>query len=178
MSRHAIYGLLAEFETPEAVKAAAHRTHEAGYQRIDAFSPIPVEGLSEAVGFHKTLLPVIVFIGGFLGGCTGFSMCYYANVISFPLNIGGKPLNSWPQWIPITFELTILGAALAAVLGMLALNGMPTPYHPVFNVKRFELASTDRFFLCIEAKDKKFDLSQTKAFLESLNPHGVFEIED
>jgi hypothetical protein len=178
MSRHGIYGLLAEFETPEAVKAAAHRTHEAGYKRIDAFSPIPVEGLAEAVGFHRTLLPVIVFTGGFLGGLTGFCMCYYANVISFPLNIGGKPFNSWPQWIPITFELTILGAALSAVLGMLALNGMPTPYHPVFNVKRFELASTDRFFLCIEAKDKKFDLAQTKAFLESLDPHGVFEIED
>ena len=178
MKRRPIYGLMAEFETPEQVLAAAHRTRAAGYRRIDAFTPIPVEGLAEAVGFDWTAVPIIVFLGGFLGGCTGFGMCFYANVISFPLNIGGKPFNSWPMWIPITFELTILGAALAAVIGMLALNGLPTPYHPMFNVERFALASTDRFFLCIKARDKKFDLDQTKVFLEELKPHGVYEIDN
>jgi len=173
-----LYGIMAEFETPEQVVAAALRTRAEGYRRIDAFSPIPVEGLAEAVGFDWTAVPVIVFLGGLCGGCTGFGMCWYANVISYPWNIGGKPFNSWPMWIPITFELTILGAALAAVIGMLALNGLPTPYHPVFNVERFALASTDRFFLCIKSKDKKFDVAQTKAFLEGLKPNGVYEIQD
>jgi Protein of unknown function (DUF3341) len=178
MNRKLIYGLMAEFETPEKILEAALRTHAAGYRRIDAFTPIPVEGLAEAVGFDWTSLPIVVFIGGLLGGSTGFTMCWYANVISFPLNVGGKPLNSWPMWIPITFELTILGAALTAVFGMLAMNGLPTPYHPVFNVSRFALASTDRFFLCIKARDKNFDLNRTKVFLEELKPNGVFEIEE
>ncbi|MGA3292343.1 MAG: DUF3341 domain-containing protein [Candidatus Acidiferrales bacterium] len=178
MKRQRIYGLMAEFETPEQVLEAAHRTHGEGYRRIDAFTPIPVEGLAEAVGFDWTALPILVFLGGLAGGCSGFAMCWYANVLSFPLNIGGKPFNSWPMWIPITFELTILGAALTAVLGMLALNGLPTPYHPTFNVERFALASTDRFFLCIKSRDRKFDLARTKAFLESLRPHGVYEIEE
>src|SRR5271154_7171532 len=178
MVKRRIYGLMAEFTLPEEVLAAAHTTHDAGYRRIDAFSPIPVEGLAEAVGFDWTILPFLVFFGGLGGGCTGFGMCYYANVISFPLNIGGKPFNSWPEWIPITFELTILGAALSAVLGMLALNGLPTPYHPTFNVERFALASSDRFFLCIKAHDKKFDLGATRKFLEDLGAHGVFEVDD
>lgn len=173
-----MYGLMAEFDSAEEVLAAAHRTRAAGYRRIDAYSPIPVEGLAEAIGFDWTGLPIITFIGGVLGGCTGFFMCWYANVLSFPLNIGGKPHNSWPAWIPITFELTILGGALATVIGMLALNGLPTPYHPVFNVERFALATTDKFFLCIKSRDKNFDLAQTKTFLEGLKPHGVFEIED
>jgi hypothetical protein len=177
MRRKPIYGLLAEFESAEQVLDAAKKTHAAGFKSIDAFTPFPVEGLDEAVGFHGKALPIIVFLGGLFGGSFGFFMCWYANVISFPLNIGGRPYNSWPSWIPITFELTILGAALVATFGMLALNGMPTPYHPVFNVARFALASTDRFFLCIKARDKMFDLEKTKRFLEGLRPSGVFEIE-
>lgn len=176
-AKQPLYGLMAEFETPEQILEAALRTHAAGYRRVDAFTPIPVEGLAEAVGFEWTSLPIVVFCGGFLGGCTGFFMCWYANVISFPLNIGGKPLNSWPAWIPITYELTILGAALAAVFGMIIMNGLPRPYHPVFNVSRFALASTDRFFLCIKARDQKFEVAQTKAFLQELKPQGVFEVE-
>jgi hypothetical protein len=177
MRRHPIYGLLAEFETPEALLEAARKTSSSGFKRIDAFTPMPVEGLADAVGFHNTKLPLVVLIGGILGGLTGFFMQYYANVISFPLNIAGKPLNSWPAWIPITFELTILGAALSCVFGMLAMNGLPAPYHPVFNAARFAFASRDRFFLLIKARDRQFDPIRTKEFLQSLHPREVSEIE-
>lgn len=172
-----IYGVMAEFDNPEMLCASAGRAHEAGYRRMDAYSPFPIEGLAEVIGFKPTQLPLIVLIGGILGGIGGFYLQYWTSVIDYPMLIGGKPYNSWPAFIPVTFETTILGAALAAVLGMLALNGLPMPYHPVFNVERFALASRDRFFLCIEAADPKFDAKETVEFLRSLNPAAVYEVE-
>lgn len=177
MAAKRIYGLVAEFEAPEQLLEAAHRTREAGYSSIDAFSPMPIEGLAEAVGFHSTRLPLVVLLGGTFGAAFGFFLQWYANVVSFPLNADGKPHNSWPAFIPITFELTILFAALAATFGMLAMNGLPTPYHPLFNVPRFAMATRSRFFLCIKARDKRFDMAMTKQFLESLRPFGVYEAE-
>src|SRR5918999_91837 len=172
-----LYGLMAEFETPEALLEATQHAYDNGYRRIDAYSPFPVEGLAEAVGFHHTRLPLIVLIGGILGAIGGFVLQYWISVVDYPLNVGGKPYNSWPAFIPVTFETTVLAAALTAVLAMLALNGLPMPYHPVFNVERFALASRDRFFLCIEAADPKFDIDNTVEFLRSLNPSSIHEVE-
>jgi hypothetical protein len=172
-----IYGLMAQFESPEELVSAAQRARTAGYRRMDAFTPFPVEGLADAVGFHGTRVPLVCLIGGLIGCSGGFFLQYWPNVIGYPLNIGGKPYNSWPSFIPITFELTILCAGLATVFGMLALNGLPTPYHPVFNAPNFEMATRNRFFLCILARDPKFDLQQTKDFLASLKAIEVSEIE-
>lgn len=176
-SRVPLYGVMAEFDDPGGLLDAARRAYEAGYRRMDAYSPFPVHGLAEAIGFRRTHLPLLVLVGGIAGGVVGYYLQYWISVSAYPLNIGGRPLHSWPAFIPVTFELIILGAALAAVLGMLALNGLPMPYHPVFNVPAFELATRNRFFLCIEATDPKFDAAETRRFLESLKPHGVFEVE-
>src|SRR6266566_9981058 len=172
-----LYGVLAEFDTPDELLAATQRAREAGYRQMDAYTPFPIEGLAEALGFHRTRLPLIVLLGGIVGGVGGYLMQYWIAAIDYPLHIGGRPLHSWPAFIPVTFELTILVAALAAVLGMLALNGLPMPYHPLFNMPRFALATHDRFFLCIEARDPKFDRAETRRFLESVAACEVFEVE-
>ena len=176
--KHDIYGLLAEFNTPEELLAAAEKVRDAGYKRTDAYSPFPVHGMTEALGVPKTRVPLFVLLGGMGGSLTGFFMQLYACALSYPLNIAGRPLNSWPAFIPVTFELTILCASLAAVFGMLALNRLPQPHHPIFNAHRFTHASADRFFVCIQARDKKFHLANTARFLQGLAAHHVSEVHD
>jgi hypothetical protein len=176
-ARPATYGLMAEFDNPSDAVAAARRVHEEGYTKVDAFSPYPVEELSEAIGVHKTHMSLLVLIGGILGGSAGYLMQYYLHVHYYPINVGGKPFHSWPAFIPVTFEMTVLGAALFAVFGMLALNGLPEPYHPVFNAPNFALASRDRFFVLVESADPKFDRERTAEFLRTLNAREVTDVE-
>jgi hypothetical protein len=173
---HKLYGLMAEFEDPTAVVEATRKAYAAGYRRMDAFSPYPIEELTDALGIKHTKLPLIVLIGGIVGCLGGYALCYWVSSEVYPLNIGGRPLNSWPAFIPVTFECTILLAAFAAVFGMLALNGLPQPYHPVFNVDSFEMVSRNRFFLCIEARDPLFQREKTREFLARLE--GVAEVSD
>ena len=176
MKRDPIYGMMAEFDTPVALVEAAKRTYQAGYKRIDAYTPFPIEGLAEEIGFHRDEVPLVVLIGGMVGGLTGYLMQYWMAAVAYPLNIGGKPYHSWPAFIVITFEMTILFAGISAVFGMLALNGLPMPYHPVFNVPRFTRASRDRFFLVVFSSDVKYDPAATRQFLESLDPRSVSEV--
>jgi|TARA_B110000263_G_scaffold247343_1_gene260015 hypothetical protein len=173
-----LFGLMAEFETPDDLLAAAKATFAAGYRKIDGYSPLPVHGLGDAIGFPRTKLPWLVFCFGILGGICGYGLCYWVSVIDYPMNIAGKPLHSGPMFIPVTFELTILFAALSSAFGMFIANGLPQPYHPVFNVESFARASQDRFFLSIEADDPQFDLDKTRNFLNGLNPHEVAEVEN
>ncbi|HEY0404283.1 MAG TPA: DUF3341 domain-containing protein [Pyrinomonadaceae bacterium] len=172
-----LYGLMAEFDNPTDLVAAAREAYEAGYRKINGYSPFPIEELQEAIGFHKTGMPLIVLIGGVIGAVLGYGMQYYLAVIDYPLNVGGRPFHSWPSFVPITFEMTVLCAGLAAVFGMLALNGLPQPYHPVFNAPNFEMASRDRFFLAIEAKDSLFEYDKTLQFMKSLNAREVVDVE-
>jgi hypothetical protein len=170
------YGLMAEFSSPSTLVEAARRTHEAGYKKIDAYSPFPIEHLADTIGFHKNSVPLVVLIGGLVGGFTGYLMQYWMAAVNYPINVGGRPYHSWPAFIVITFEMTILFAGVSAVLGMLALNGLPMPYHPVFNVPRFICATEDRFFLIVFASDSKYDSASTRQFLESLQPLFISEV--
>jgi len=176
--RPPIYGIMAEFDTPTELVTAARKARAEGYRVMDAYSPFPIEELAEALHFHDRRLPLIVLLGGLFGGFAGYALEYWTSAIDYPLNVGGRPLHSWPAFIPVTFETTVLFAALSAVLGMLALNGLPMPYHPVFNVPRFALASRNRFFLCLEARDPKFDVESARKFLETLNPREVTTVSD
>jgi hypothetical protein len=168
---------MAEFDTPAGLIAATERTREAGYRKIDAYAPYPIEDLVHALGHHHSRLPLLVLGGGIAGCLAGLGLQVWVNAVAYPLNIGGKPVLSWPAFVPVTFETTILFASLTAVLGMLALNGLPTPYHPVFNVPRFSAASRDRYFLCIEAADPRFHVDGTRRFLETLGATEVSDVE-
>ncbi len=172
-----LYGIMAQFAQPEQLLNAAQRAYAAGYRKMDAYSPYAVEGLAEAIGFQKTRVPLVTLIGGIMGALTGYAMQWYSAAIDYPLNIGGRRLHSWPAFVPITFELAVLFAAIAGVLGMLWMNGLPKPYHPVFNRPEFKLASQTRFFLCIEANDHIFRADEVRQFLLEQLPISIVEVE-
>ncbi len=167
---------MAEFETPTEVLVAAKKAYAEGYRSMDAYSPQPVHGLAEAIGFRKNRVALVCLVGGLLGLATGYVLQAWINLIAYPLNVAGRPYHSWPSFIIVTFELTILFGGLSACIGMFAMNGLPMPYHPVFNVPQFAAVTRDRFFLCIEAVDPKFDMANTRTFLESLAPQSVAEV--
>jgi len=171
-----LFGLMAEFKDPKELLAAAKRTLSSGYREFDTYTPFPIEDLDEAIGFKKNKVPLIALLGGILGGSTGFFMQWFAFSVEYPINVAGRPDFSWPSYIPATFELTVLGAALFGVIGMLVLNGLPELYHPLFDAENFSQASKDRFFLCIQQEDPRFDSAHTRSFLESLRPERVVEV--
>lgn len=173
-----LHGLMAEFNSPDEILAAARKAGEAGFRDMDAYTPFPMEELTEALRIRPTRLSLFVLCCGIVGCLTGFFLQYYAATTDYPLNIGGRPLNSWPQWIPITFEVTILFSALGTFIGVFFRNGLPRPVHPVFNVDRFEHASRDKFFLCIESTDPKFEKKSTREFLESLHPAHIHVVDN
>ncbi len=174
--RTPIYGVMAEFETPQAVLEAVRRARQEGYTEMDAYTPYPVEGLAEELGLERNRVPFVVLVAGLVGAAAGFFMQYWSMAVDYPFNVGGRPHNSWPVFIPIAFEVMVLVASFAALLGMFFLNGLPRPHHPVFNVPRFVHASQDRFFLCIEATDPRFDRERTAQFLIGLRPNDVAEV--
>jgi hypothetical protein len=173
-----LYGLMAEFETPTELLRATRQAYATGYRRMDAYSPFPVPEVSEALGVHHDRVNLITLVGGLMGGISAYLLQYWINTIAYPLNVGGRPFHSWPSFIIVTFEMTVLFAGAAALFGMLALNGLPLPHHPVFNVPGFENATRDRFFLCIESVDPRFELVDTRRFLDGLNPIRVVEVPD
>ncbi len=173
-----IYGLMAEFDTATQMVEAARKIREAGYKKTDGFSPFPLHEIDEALGIKRSILPYLVFGGAVVGAIAGLGLQYFVHVQDYPLIVGGRPFFSLPSFIPATYELTILFAGFTAVFGMLFLNGLPQPYHPVFNVPRFALASREKFFLLIETKDAKFDYEETRSFMQSLNPQEVFDVEE
>jgi hypothetical protein len=170
------FGVLAQFADADKLVAAAQKVHAAGYREVEAYSPLPVEGLAEALGFRRTRLPLVVLLGGIVGCVCGWALQYWTNVIDYPLNVGGRPLNSWPSFVPVIFEMTVLVAALSAVLGMLAMNGLPRPHHPLFGIRQFDRATQDSFFLCILARDPMFHPQSVRQFLERLAPMEIVDV--
>ncbi|MGH9946504.1 MAG: DUF3341 domain-containing protein [Pyrinomonadaceae bacterium] len=173
-----LYGIMAEFDSPTELVDAARAVRDAGFTKTDAFSPFPIHEMDEALGIKRSILPVLVFFGGITGLLLGVSLQVFVHYIDYPINVGGRPYLSWPSFVPPSFELTILLAGFTAVFGMLFLNGLPRPYHPVFNVPRFALATREKFFLIIESADAKYDHDETKAFMESLKPQEVFDVPE
>jgi hypothetical protein len=173
-----LYGILAEFDTATEMVDAARQIRDAGYTKTDAFSPFPLHEIDEALGIKRSILPYLIFAGGITGLVTGIALQYYVHVFEWPIIVGGRPHFSLPAFIPPTFEMTILFSAFTAVFGMLFLNKLPSPYHPVFNVPRFALATREKFFLVIEADDPKYDYAETRAFMETLGAQEVFDVEE
>ena len=176
MKAEPLYGVMAEFDNPTDLVHAAKGAYDAGYRNMDTYTPYPLEEAAEAVGAHHNRVPLVTLTGALLGMIGGYSLEYWVSAINYPINAGGKPFHSWPAFVPVTFECAVLGAALACVFGMLALNGFPQPYHPVFNAPNFTSASRDKFFLCIESQDPHFSLGDTRKFLEGYHPELVSEV--
>jgi hypothetical protein len=176
MKSEPIYGILAEFDNPTDLVHAAKGAFDAGYRKMDTYTPYPLEEAAEAIGAHHNRVALVTLVGAMLGMIGGYSLQFWVSAVNYPLNVGGKPFHSWPAFIPVTFECAVLGASLAAVFGMLALNGLPQPYHPVFNLPSFARASRDRFFLCIESQDPRYQPDETRRFLESFRPLDISEV--